>query len=215
MKKFVAVTIAITFLLLYGCDIAATFDKPQPDNIKSLTSFPEHLQGNYLATDQASILTITDKLITRHFDFDRKKHKDSLGSSYKISGDTLINLTEGTKEKILLKGDTVFEHANWKDTLFNITDQNVLKKFKGYYFLNIRYDDSVWEVKEISLKKGILTVGSISDKNDIQKLKEITETTADTISTQFSLTRRQFKEFVKQDGFEDQETFTRMTAKGR
>jgi hypothetical protein len=215
MKKIVAATIVIVALVLDSCEPAATFDKPQPDNIKSLTSFPERLQGRYLADDLTSIVTITDKLITRHYDYDYKVFKDSIGSSYKIAGDTLINLTEGTKEKILLKGDSVTLHANWKDTLFNISADNVLKKFKGYYFLNNRYDDNVWEVKELSLTKGVLTVGSISDTIDIQRLKEITETTADTISTQFSLTRRQFKKFVSQNGFGDQETFTRVTEKDR
>jgi hypothetical protein len=60
-----------------------------------------------------------------------------------------------------------------------------------------------------------LTVGSISDKDDIQKLKDLTEATADTTSTQFTLTRRQFKKFVKQEGFSEQETFNRMTENGR
>ena len=110
---------------------------------------------------------------------------------------------------------TVIQHANWTDTLFNISADNVLKKFKGYYFLNNRYKDSSWEVKKLSLKKGVLTVGSVSDNDDIQKLKEITETTADTTSTNFTLSRKQFKKFVKQDGFSKQETFILMTKNGR
>jgi hypothetical protein len=215
MRKFVAAAIIIAAFILDSCEPGAAFDKPQPDNVKSLASFPERLHGRYLAADQASIVTITDNLITRHYEYDHKRLKDSLGASYKIIGDSLLHVTEGTKEKILLNGDTITMHANWKDTLFMITDNNVLKKFKGYYFLNIRYDDSVWEVKKLSLKKGTLTIGSASDKDDIQKLKEITETTDDTTAITFSLTKRQFKEFVKQDGFGEQETFTRMTEKAR
>src|SRR5687767_12737629 len=111
MKKFVAAAIVIAALILDSCEPTATFDKPQPDNVKSLASFPERLHGRYVAADQASIVTITDKLITRHYEFDHKKLKDSLGSSYKIIGDTLINTMEGTKEKILLKGDTITLHA--------------------------------------------------------------------------------------------------------
>ncbi len=215
MKKFVAATIVIVVLMLDSCEPAATFDKPQPDNVKSLTAFPESLQGKYLAADQGSVVTITDKLVTRHYDFDFKERKDSLGSSYKLVGDTLIDQESGTKEKVLVKGDTVIQHANWIDTLFNISADNVLKRFKGYYFLNNRYGDNSWEVKKISLKRGVLTVGSISDKDDIEKLKEITETTADTTSTHFTLTRRQFKRFVRQDGFGEEETFTRMTENSR
>jgi hypothetical protein len=215
MKKFVFASIILTAFLLNSCEPSATFDKPQPDNTSSLTSFPERISGKYLSADQASIVSVTDKLLTRHYDFDFKVHKDSIGTSHKLISDTLINLTDGTKEKVVLKGDTVIQHANWTDTLFNISDNNVLKKFKGYYFLNSRYTDNAWELKKLSLKNGLLRISSISDKDDIQKLKELTETTADTTSTHFALTRRQFKKFVKDEGFSDEETFTRMTENGR
>lgn len=209
MKKLLAaiVILAHTF---YSCGPAATFDKPQPDNVKSLTSFPDWLQGSYFASDNASVVTITDKRIIRHYDFDYKQHKDSLGSSYNLVGDTIIDVTNNTKEKVLLKGDTVMLHADWIDTLFEISPANVLKKFKGYYFLNNQYSNNVWEVKKLSLKKGILTMGSISYQEDILKLEEITETKEDTASTHFSLTQRQFKKFVKKEGFDVHETFTRM-----
>ena len=210
MKHFITACILISFLFLESCEPAVTFDKPQPDNEKSLKAFPKLLYGKYVASDQASMVTITEKIITRHFDFDYRVHKDSLSSDYKIIGDTLLSLTDGTKEKILLKGDTIIQHANWIDTLFNISTDNILKKFKGYYFLNDRYSDNSWEVKKLSLQKGTLTVGSVSEKDDVNKLKEITETSADTMLTHFTLTRRQFNKFVKQAGFREQENFKRI-----
>lgn len=211
MKKAFAFIVFIGSLILDSCGPAATFETPQPQDEKSLASFSRRLQGKYVAADQASIITITDNLITRHFDFDIKEHKDSLVSLYKIIGDTIIDLKNGTKEKIVIKGDTVIKHENWIDTLFSISTENILKKFKGVYFLNTRINDNMWEVKKVSLEKGVLSIGSISSKEEIQKLKEITETASDTISTNFSLTKRQFKRFVKQDGFSKEETFIRMT----
>ena len=215
MRRFITFIICISALVLDSCEPAATFNKPQPDTLKSLTVFPEHIQGKYIANDYASTVTITDKLITRYYDFDFKEHKDTLGTSYKLIGDTLINLADSTKEKVFIKGDTIFQHFQGIDTLFNISVDNVLKKFKGYYFLNSRYSENAWEVKKLLLQKGRLTIGTISNEDDIKKLKEITETTADTTSTHFTLTRRQFKKFIKQDGFAEQETFTRMTENGR
>lgn len=210
MKKFTVFAVLIGSLLLNSCEPAVTFDKPQPDNEKSLSSFPSRLQGNYLSEDQASVITITGNVITRHYEFDYKQHKDSIGSSYKIVGDSLVNTSNGTSEKINLQGDTLIQHESWTDTLFNISADNVLKKFKGYYFLNTVFKENSWEVKQLWLKKGVLSIGSISDKADIQKLKEITETAADTTSTTFSLTKKQFRQFVKQDGFSKQEKFIRM-----
>ena len=171
MKKLVPAIIAIAAVILYSCEPAAIFNKPQPDKVKEFKSFPERLKGMYLAANEASILTITDKLIIQNYNYDYKVHKDSLGPHFKITGDTLFNLTEGTKENILLNGDTVTVHSNTNDTLFDITNGSILKKFKGYYFLNNRYDDSTWEVKQLSLKKGMLTMVSIWYENDIQKLK--------------------------------------------
>lgn len=214
MKMF-CVVIVLTAFIFQGCEPAATFDKPQPDNFKSLTSFPLPLQGNYLSIDQASIVTITDNVITRHYDFDYTEHKDSMGSLYKITRDTIIQLSDGMKEKILIKGGIIIRHENWIDTLFSLSTDNILKKFKGYYFLNSRYRDNTWEVKKLSLKKGVLTVANISDTADIKKLREITARTTDTASTHFTLTKIQFKTFVKQQGFGDQEEFKRMAGNSK
>lgn len=214
MIKFAAVIIIVTIFLFNSCNPAATFDQPQPDNLNPLTSFPTRIQGKYLSADQSTIMTISDKLITRHYDFDSKEHKDSIESYFMLKGDTLINKIDGTKKIVVVKGDTIIQHANWKDTLFNISADNILKKFKGHYFLNIRYIDKSWEVKELSLKKSVLSIGSISDKKEIEKLKVITETITDTTSTHFTLTRHQFKRFIRQEGFGDHETFNRITENG-
>ena len=160
-------------------------------------------------------MSINNQIIIRHYDYDIKVPKDSISSSYKLVGDTLIDQANGTKVKVIVEGHTIIQHEEWSDTLFNISADNVLKKFKGYYFLNSLYSGSSWEVKKISLEKGVLKVSSISAKDDIQKLKEITETTADTASTLFTLTRRQFKKFVRQDGFGEQETFKCITINKR
>ena len=46
MKKIV--TAVIVAIALCSCGPAATFDKPQPDNVKITTSFPQKLQGDYI-----------------------------------------------------------------------------------------------------------------------------------------------------------------------
>jgi hypothetical protein len=209
MKKIVAATI-LAVLILVSCDPMPIFDKPQPDNVPALTSFPRRLQGKYVDSSQSSVLIISDKLITRDYDYNYVVHKDSLPTYYRLEGDFLVDTANGSREKIVLKGDTVYQHFDWTDTLFNISPDYILKKFKGYHFLNIRYSDSAWAVRKLSLKKGILTIGDISQPDDIMQLREITETAADTTCAMFILTRRQFREFVTHNGFDDQETFTRI-----
>jgi len=210
MSKSVVTIFLIVVIFLISCEPGVTFIEPQPESIKSSTSFSKQIQGSYLAFDFASVLTINEKQITRHFDFDYKTQKDSLGINFKIVKDSIVNLVNGSKEKVLIQVDSIVQHANWIDTLFNISSENVLKNYKGYYFLNSKFSDEKWEVKELGLKNGVLTLASISTKEDIQKLNEIMESPNDTVSTNFNLTKRQFKRFLREEGFREKETFTRM-----
>jgi len=78
--------------------------------------------------------------------------------------------------------------------------------------MNTRDTINAWEVKEVSLRAGLLTIGAISNENDIEKLQELSETNRDTISRNYTLTRKQFKKFIRQEGFSEKETFTKISA---
>ena len=209
MKKYPIVFSCIIAVFLYSCE-TVTFDQPQPATVKSLSTFPKRIQGKYISNNQASVITIADELMTIVYDFDEKMHKDSIGPSYKLIGDTLVDVNNGSKKKIVFNGDTIVQHQNWTDTIFHISPDNILKRFKGYYFLNEQIQPNVWTITKIGLKNGVLTAGKISKETEIVQLREIAETTADTASTHFNLTKRQFKNFVQHKGFSDEETYTRM-----
>lgn len=81
--------------------------------------------------------------------------------------------------------------------------------------MNSRYGEKAWEVKKVALQKGKLIISRISNKDDVLKLKEITETITDTVSTNFSLTKRQFKTFIKNEGFSEEETFSKVKENNR
>jgi len=103
-------------------------------------------------------------------------------------------------------------HIHNVDTLFQMDYDNVVRKFRGYYFLNTRYDKTSWAVEKIGLSKGQLIISSICTKEDIESLKEITLTapTDSLINYNFKATKKQFKKFVKNDGFTNKETFVRL-----
>ena len=63
----------------------------------------------------------------------------------------------------------------------------------------------------MSLKNGQLTIGSVSHLEDIEILRELTEEPMDMLSTHFNLTKKQFKQFIRQNGFGSKDTFTRVT----
>jgi len=214
MKSLKVILTFIFLTNLFACEQPVTFNEPQPVGIDNLAKFPKRLQGQYLNFADNSTLIINDKLIQRIYDYDYKVHKNQLDSTEKLSGDTIINLN--TKEKTLIKlvGDSLVTHIHYIDTLFQIDFDNVVRKFKGYYFINKRYDKTSWEVKKILLTKGQLILSSISTKLDIENLEEITETPHDTVPPyKFTASKKQFKKFIKNDGFKDSEIFVKKKKK--
>ena len=196
---------------LVACEPPVTFTEPQPVDTDNLSKFPRRLKGVYLSLSDSSILSINDKLIQRTYNYDYKFHPNQLDSTERLSGDTLINLE--TKERKLIKrdGDSLKIHIHSVDTLFQMDYDNVVRKFKGYYFLNTRYDKTRWKVEKMNLSKGQLILSSISTKEDIENLKEINETTQDTVTNyNFTATKKEFKKFVKNDGFSASETFVKL-----
>lgn len=201
--------IILIILSFFGCSPSVSFDEPQPSDTKSLNEFPDKLHGEYLNKSNNQLLIISDKLIKVVCDFDQKENKNHLDSNIKLTGDTLLDTSDSSKTLIRYEGDSIVMHFHSEDTLFSISDKNILKKYKGYYFLNVS-NTPYWNVKKMHLTKGILSVNSISTKEEINTLREITETISDTTSYNFKPTKRQFKKFIKQDGFKDSEYYIRL-----
>jgi len=211
MKQFKLILTLIMITSLFACDPPVTFNEPQPVDTDNLSKFPKRLQGKYLSLSDSSFLVVNEKLIQRIYDFDQMMHTNQLDSNSQLSGDTLINLVNNSKEVVKRNGDSIITHVHYIDTLFQINYDNVVRKFKGYYFLNKRYDKESWEVQKMKLSKGKLMISSISDKNDIESLKTITESSEDTVAPyNFTASKKQFKEFLKNNGFSDSETFVKL-----
>lgn len=208
MKRLDLILTLIILTSLFACEPPVTFNEPQPTDIDNLSKFPKRLQGQYLNFADNSTLIVSDKLIQRIYDFDYKFHINQLDSAEQLYGDTIINIETNGKTLIKREGDSLITHVHYIDTLFQIDYDNVVRKFKGYFFLNIRYDKSSWVVKKIQLTKGRLILSCISTKLDIENLKEITEANIDIVPPyKFSATKKQFNKFIKYDGFSNCETF--------
>jgi len=206
MKKITfAIAVSIT---IYSCQPAATFDAPQPEGVNSISSFPSSLHGTYITADSLSKLTINDTMITYNYGYQEKLLKINLDSSFLIVGDTLLDKNNGEKTRIDIAGYTIVRHIYGVDTVFHFSATQVAKKYKGSIFLNSEIEKGKWEVRQLSLGKNILTMSEIATAEDIQKLRTIVD--ADTTIHHFSPTKKQFKHFMKHDGFGTKEVFYRM-----
>jgi len=193
--------IPILFLSLFCCGPVVTFDRPQPEGTDSLTIIPKKLVGKYFSKDGSTCLTIDRKNMILHYDYDVKQLKDSIDWE---------NLTAGEKSKYRVEGDSVVEHLTDTDTLFCFSEDNVLKKYKGYYFLSSRQNKNSWYVQKLKLQKGLLTIGTISTKEELTTLQKINESPIDTTTYQIKFTRKQFHDYLDNDGFSKADTFIRV-----
>ncbi|MES2287045.1 MAG: hypothetical protein V4547_15240 [Bacteroidota bacterium] len=200
----------LIFFVIAGCGSPVTFDQPQPPKTREIHRFPRQLFGKYTSFDSKSTIIINEKFILKIYDYDLMTSKDSLDKSYKIKGDTLYFREGDNYELIKTIHDSIIQHVYSKETLFSFDSSTVLKKFKGNYFLNYLWDKDKWIVKKMTLVKGILTLSDINTREEVTILNEITETPADTISYDFEVSKKQFKQFLKLGGFRDTDFFIKM-----
>ncbi len=216
MKQLQYIATFFILINLFACKPKSTamFNEPQPVDTKNLSKFSKQLQGQFLNVADSSVLLIGDKLIQRIYDYDYKIHPNELDSTSQLSGNFIIDLHTNTRTPIKRVGDSLIIHVHYIDTLFHMDYDNVVRKYKGYYFLNIRYDKTSWEVKKMQLSKGMLIISSISTEIEIKNLTKIIESPQDSIPPyKFSATKKQFKEFVKKNGFSIDEIYIKRKKK--
>ena len=210
MKKLNFSLLALLPILLFACggmvgDVV-TFTEPQPVGKNNISRFPNNLQGEYLSENGRSSLYIDSKFILRRDDLSFKMHVSELDSNYRIIGDTIFAQLEGEKWPIVREGDSL-KIENFKvDTIFQIDDKNILKKYKDTYFLNKSWEDNGWGVLKIEVSKGILNLSSITEE-EVESLKKVGKETLDSVPYRFEFNNKNFLDFVKDGGFKNSETF--------
>ena len=140
------------------------FAEAQPEKTSDLSSFPKHLLGEYYNVEQEKGLKISPFQIVRTMVMKDTFSRKDLSKYERITEDTLTNLQ--TSEKYVIKkiNDSLFTNYVFVDTVFTINKDNILRKMKGYYFLNSKSSNDVWLVKKLFLKKGQLGINAIASK---------------------------------------------------
>jgi hypothetical protein len=205
-------TILLLALLLISCrEPLVQFSETHPENSRSLKFFPNKLIGNYYDSENEIDLEITNSMIIKKSTLKDTFNVKVLSEVEVLKGDTLVNTKTFEKTFVKKLNDTLFTNVLFKDTIFSINKENVLKKMKGYYFLNIKHSENNWVVKKLHLKNGLLNLNDISTKEEIEMLEEITETKKDSSETfVIKPTKKQFREFVKKNGFSKGEVYLKI-----
>ncbi len=195
---------------LFACEPPVTFTEPQPSGTKDLKHFPKKMRGHYVGGPDQCLLNITENYVIRGYDLDYKKSILDLDSTIVIVGDTAIDTETNEKTFVKIVGDSIAIHTHVDDTIFGISPLGKLKRYKGHYFMNRGYTTQDWEVKKLSLSKGILSLSSIRKETELTLLQELADKPSDTAAYTFEIAKKQFKRFVNAEGFSDTEFFFRL-----
>jgi len=202
--------IALCIFLLSCGGPGVTFEHPQPLDVSDMYEFPKKLWGKYMSMQDSSVITISDRVISRAFNMKLIACKKDLDTTAcYLKNDTLYGRKNKEKQFVVNIHDTLYIPYHLQDTLFTISDKHLLRKYKGYYFLNMLYGES-WEVQKLEYSRGKLCLCSISNKEEIENLRAITEAGNDSARFQFDPDKKQFHKFLKSKGFSSREEFVRI-----
>ena len=191
------------------------FETTQPEGVKESGSFNKKLKGEYIScSNPDDRIIISDKMILNFEKFNFKAHRNELEFDSTVS----VNINNNDELKKFLKdegfeteisGDTInLFHTN-TDTIFLISESQVLKTFKGSYFLNFKRDENFWDVMRMDTHKDSLFMGQIVPSDtllqfDFAMKREEFNGTDSTTTTRYSMkpSRKEFKKLMKPNYFD-------------
>jgi hypothetical protein len=205
MKTRKFTTLILLVIILSSCGPEIRFEEPQPTGSRNLKKIPKEYWGLYINQTDSSLLKINANMITQIWDQFTTLSEDQMINEFDtiFLQDTLIQFTENLFLDFKIKGDSTIVHSYGSDTIYIISPNQLLRRQKGYLFLNYITGDSTWMVKLLSLQHGYIDIQDLVTLSEIDSLKEIMEietfTGADsTIIDQYRLhpTRRDIKEIL-------------------
>jgi len=209
MKKSILFLILL-FLIVAGCSPTVLFNSPQPDGKKNLVQFPSRYWGEYEAIEDSSIYLIDKYMIRQRniVDINVPRAEVDTSKDVTLEGNILYVKESGEKVPVTFRNDSVFGTLTTYDTTFIISDKGILRKFKGYYFLNFRQDEDLWMVYKLKFTKdGSASVCGISKDNEIDQIKAIIPVTeeknekGDAVKYIIKPEKGDFKKLIEQGHF--------------
>jgi len=203
MKRKLIIYIAL--LLLLSCGPYIWFKVPQPEHSKNLIGFSDKLLGNYRSVYDTSIIHIEPNRIIKEYRenlvLTKSEFREEVGDT--ISDDTSFTFTNNWDITIKSFGDSVRILSSKNEDIFQISETQLLRYYKDYYFLNFKDSNEYWKVKILQLKGDTLEFDNILTDDDLRFIKNITaiEVYTDSINEEkeyfLKPTKRELKRILK------------------
>ncbi|MEO9804925.1 MAG: hypothetical protein ABJF04_16835 [Reichenbachiella sp.] len=165
-----ALLLALSFFAS-GCVAFVAFEKPQPFFKKNESRFDKRFQGMYFDSSDSRTLEITETamLITSN-----ETRAVPVNEIHSVSNAGIIeaNLSQSSNVSIPNRTESIANVQERADTVFLISDCNILRQFKGKYYLNYKELDKYWYLELMALEKGDKLIISTVYVEDIETLEE-------------------------------------------
>lgn len=206
-------TTFILLLLFSSCDAPEVwFENAQPEGKKELMHFPRKLQGKYVNCSNPNDFLLIEKTEIRnvgHFVF--TNHIDSVLSTTEkqIDRNDTNELKEHFKSEnieINIKGDSLQGTFKYENNLFNISEKQIVKKFKRSYFLNTEEGENKWKVQRMDSKGDSLFIGEINPSDTLLNYDFVAQLESDEkVNSKYLIQadKRELKKLMKENAFEE------------
>lgn len=210
----------IIFFLIISCTPEINFEEPQPEGDRNELKFRNKFQGSYLSMHDSAILTVyEDKIVQKwHLVIEVPKAEFDTTEGIEIRDGMIYSKEIPEPLPFRQHGDTIVIDWDFDLTIFDISPDQVLRYYKGLYFLNYKKPDNFWNVKVVSLnRKGILQINKVyGGQQQIEGLKQITEVddildeSGNVVAHKIHPTRRELKDILKSDAFREGSEFQKI-----
>jgi hypothetical protein len=206
----------LSFIILQSCDYGILYEVPQPGNSKNLDAFPVSIMGHYINDSSKNSLVILKNQVIKISNYDLAVSKNEIDTSKegKLIGDSLYLSDMNEVIPVKIKNDSVFGIMPQRDTVFRISELNLLRKYKDDLFLNLQCSDSSWQVIRLTgLATGEIEFSIVNNKVDLEKLDRITKVQVvkdksdSLINYKINPTRKEFLRLIKDGLFNQREIY--------
>lgn len=204
--------------ILQSCDYGILYEVPQPGNSKNLKAFPVSIVGHYINDSSKNSLVILKEQVIKISNYDLAVSKNEIDTSKeaRLIGDSLYLSDMNEVIPVKIENDSVFGIMPQRDTVFRISELNLLRKYKDDFFLNIQCSDSSWQVIRLTgLATGEIEFSIVNNKVDLEKLDQITKVQVvkdksdSLINYKINPTRKEFLRLIKDGLFNQKQIYRR------
>ena len=218
MNKILTGLVFSIVMVISSCEPAVVFKSPQPKGITEITSFSSEFRGSFFCESDSSLVVVDKNIIykTHWFDFSIPENRIESDPSLNKSGESLFVKELGECMIYKIQNDTVYASVRLTDTLFILSEENILKSYKGHQVMNLKLKDGDYEVIILSLDEDTnleLKMATLpGEVKDLERITPVKDVSYDDVEQyQVNPTQLEFDEILKQEiVFETCEYFKRV-----